>query len=155
VALVQTKGVLVLSGANTFSGGTTVYGGGTLQIGATDTLPVTSPLMLGGTNGAGNLVLGSFGQTVAALSVASIDSAANNLVTIGTDQTLAINGPNGLLVGVDKAPTAQRKPLSRVEEACPSPTRRRWLRSPNPEERCRRQHQFTGFLWPFQRDAGK
>jgi len=78
-----------------------VYGNGTLRIGASNTLPVAGSVTLGGTNGAGTLILDSFSQTITGLSVISTDGAANNRVTIGPDQTLTVNGANGLLVGID------------------------------------------------------
>ncbi len=101
LALLQSKGVLTLTGANTHSGGTLVNGGGTLVLGAADTLPVSGTLVLGGTNGAGNLTLNSFSQTVPSLVVASTNINWLNTVTLGANQTLTVNGAGGLTVGMD------------------------------------------------------
>lgn len=109
VALTQTKGVLTLSGANTYSGATTINGNGTLQISALGALPSTGVVVLGGTNGAGNLALGAFNQTLPSLTAVSTGAAMNNLVTIAPGQELVINGPNGLLVGLDTNSTTRVK----------------------------------------------
>jgi autotransporter-associated beta strand protein len=100
VALSQTRGILTLSGANTYSGLTTVNGNSTLQLGATDTLPINGAVILGDNNNEGNLHLGTFSQTLeglTALSIANID----NLITISTGQSLTINGSSGIFVGTD------------------------------------------------------
>jgi autotransporter-associated beta strand protein len=109
LALTQTKGVLTLSGANTYSGATTINGNGTLQISAVGALPSTGVVVLGGTNGAGNLALGAFNQTLPSLTAVSTGAAMNNLVTIASGQELAINGSNGLLVGLDTNSTTKVK----------------------------------------------
>jgi len=101
VALTQTKGTLILSGANTYGGVTTVNGGGTLQIGAAGALPANGVVVLGGTNGAGNLALGAFSQTLASLTAVSKDPAVTNLVTIAPGQALVISGTAGLFVGLE------------------------------------------------------
>ena len=101
VALTQTKGTLVLSGANTYSGGTTVYGGSTLQLGATDTLPVTGNVVLGITNSAGNIALGAYSQTIGSLLAVSTSSAVTNLITVAPGQAMVIGGAAGLFVGTD------------------------------------------------------
>ena len=100
VALTQTKGVLTLSGANTY-GGATLVSGGTLQVGALNTLPVAGAVTLGNASGAGNLTLSAFSQTLASLSAASTNSALTNVVTVAPGQTLALNGAGGLTVGTD------------------------------------------------------
>ena len=101
VALTQTKGTLVLSGANTSSGGTTVNGGGTLQLGATDALPVAGSVVLGITNSAGNIALGAFSQTIGSLTALSTSSSVTNLITVASGQSLVIGGATGLFVGTD------------------------------------------------------
>ncbi len=95
------SGTLILSGANTYSGGTTITGGGTLQLGAADALPTAGAVVLGGTNSMGNLNLGAFSQRLAGLTALSTSSLVNNQVTVGTGQTLTINGTTGLFVGTD------------------------------------------------------
>ena len=101
VALTQTKGTLTLSGANTYSGATTVNGGGTLQIGLLNTLPVTCALNLGGTNGAGNLTLSAFSQSLASLTASSTNATLTSVVTVAPGQTLTVNGAGGIFIGVD------------------------------------------------------
>lgn len=104
VALVQSKGKLTLATTNTYSGGTTINGGGTLQLGVNDALPISSTLILGGTNGVGNgvgnLILGNYSQTLDSLLALSIGTAYNT-ITIAPEQVLTISGANGLFVGLD------------------------------------------------------
>jgi autotransporter-associated beta strand protein len=83
-------GTLALTGSNTYTGGTLVLG--TLQVGAPNALPSTGAVTLGDTNSAGSLDLNGYSQTITSLSVASISSAATNVLTIGAGQTLAVNG---------------------------------------------------------------
>jgi autotransporter-associated beta strand protein len=100
VALQQTRGTLILSGASTFSGATTVSGG-TLQIGTLNALPVNGSVTLGIPGGAGNLALDGFSQTLSSLTVASTNSSLTNVVSITPGQTLTLSGTSGLLVGTD------------------------------------------------------
>ena len=109
VALTQTKGILTLSGANTYGGVTTVNGDGTLQIGVPGALPSAAVVVLGGTNGAGNLAFGAFSQTIASLSAVSSGATMNNLVTIAPGQSLVISGANGLSVGLETNSTTKVK----------------------------------------------
>ena len=100
VSLLQSRGTLILSGANTYSGATTVSGG-TLQIGAQNTLPTANAVTLGTVSGTGNLALIAFSQTLAGLAVASTNNVLTNIVTIAAGQTLTLGGINGLTVGTD------------------------------------------------------
>jgi autotransporter-associated beta strand protein len=104
VALTQSKGILTLSGSNTYSGGTTINGNGTLRLGANDALPVSGAVVLGGTNGVGNgvgnLALGSFSQTLDSLSAVSMGTSYNTL-TVAPGQALTVSGAAGLFVGID------------------------------------------------------
>ena len=109
VALTQTKGILTLSGSNSYGGVTTVNGGGTLQISAPSALPSAGGVVLGGTNGIGNLALGTFNQTIAGLTAVSSDPNLNNLVTIAPGQALVISGTNGLSVGLETNSTTKAK----------------------------------------------
>ena len=109
LALTQTKGTLLLSGANTYSGVTTVNGDGTLQVGAAGALPSAAVVVLGGTNGAGNLTFGNFNQTLAGLTAVSTGALMNNLVTVAPGQSLVISGTNGLLVGLETNSTTKVK----------------------------------------------
>ena len=104
VALTHSKGILTLTGNSTYSGGTIVNGGGTLQLGVNDALPVSRPVVLGGTNGMGNgignLTLGNFSQTLNSLTAVSVGTSYNTL-TVAPGQSLAISGSAGIFVGVD------------------------------------------------------
>jgi len=101
VALTQTKGTLILSGTNTYGGVTTVNGGSTLQLGATDTLPVGGSVILGNTNSAGNIALGTFSQTIGSLLAVSTSSSVSNLISVAPGQALVIGGAAGLFLGTD------------------------------------------------------
>lgn len=109
LALTQTKGTLLLSGTNTYSGVTTVNGDGTLQIGVPGALPSAAVIVLGGTNGAGNLALGTLSQTIASLTAVSTGAAMNNFITVAPGQTLVISGTNGLVVGLETNSTTKVK----------------------------------------------
>ena len=102
-------GTLILSGANTYGGPTVVNGSGPLQLGATDALPVTGAVILGGTNGLGNLNLGTFSQRLASLTALSTSSTVTDFVTIGSGQSLVINGTAGLFVGTDAGANSTTK----------------------------------------------
>jgi autotransporter-associated beta strand protein len=82
-------GTLNLTGANTYSGATNIPLG-TLVVGAGGTLG-TGALNLGGATTAGNLDLSAASSTVAALNVVS-NTATANTISIGSGQTLTVNG---------------------------------------------------------------
>ena len=91
-------GTLTLGGPASFTGDTCV-GLGTLQLAASNLLPASSGLKLGGTAGAAKLDLGTGGQSFSGLSVLTTNSALTNVVTVGDGQTLKITG--AVTVGLD------------------------------------------------------
>ncbi|MEI9895550.1 MAG: hypothetical protein WDN28_17075 [Chthoniobacter sp.] len=87
-------GILILNGgSNTYA--TTAINRGTLRLGANNTLPTTGALTIG-TSGAagtaGTFDMSTFSQTVGSLSFRTTISAVTNTITIGTGQTLTVNG---------------------------------------------------------------
>ncbi|MGV3662796.1 MAG: autotransporter-associated beta strand repeat-containing protein, partial [Prosthecobacter sp.] len=111
------EGTLVFTaapGGNTYSGPTLITAG-TLKIGTTNPLPTTTALTIGAgvttvgvLTDVGTLDLTEASQTVASLTIAS-NSTANNIVTIGSGQTLSVTGTGGFKVGIANTEKAQNR----------------------------------------------
>ncbi len=98
---------LTLGAPASYLGGTTV-GFGTLQVAANNALPAGTDFTLGGGNNAGRLDLAAASQSFASFSVASTNAAATNYITIGSGQTLTVNGDVIVGTPVARAGTALR-----------------------------------------------
>ncbi len=83
----------------TGTGTITLLGGGTLTASVHSNLSASANLVLGGPASTGNLDLSNFSQTVRTLTAASTNASLTNRITIGTAQTLAVNG--NVTIGVD------------------------------------------------------
>jgi len=87
-------GTAILNQANTFSGGTNINAG-TLVIGATNTLLTTGAVTLN-SSGSGStpatLDVSNFSQTIGSLGVQNSNSTTADTITIGSGQTLTVNG---------------------------------------------------------------
>lgn len=91
-------GTLVLNKVNTYSGPTTVKEG-TLKIGVNNALSTTTALTVGADGTAANFDASSASQTVSSLQVAS-NSSSNSTITVGSGQTLTVNGTGSLKIGI-------------------------------------------------------
>jgi fibronectin-binding autotransporter adhesin len=93
VALTKTgTGVQTLSGANAYSGATIVSQGTLALSGGVNRLPTTTGLTVGTGSTAGTLDLTDASQAVASFISTTNSTTATNSITIGTGQTLTVNG---------------------------------------------------------------
>ncbi|HSI13324.1 MAG TPA: autotransporter-associated beta strand repeat-containing protein, partial [Chthoniobacter sp.] len=84
-------GVLIINGtSNTYA--TTSINRSVLRLGATNALPIASTLNIGSGSTAGTFDMSTFSQTLGSLNFLSTSSAVTNTITIGSGQTLTVNG---------------------------------------------------------------
>ncbi|MEI7728209.1 MAG: heparinase II/III family protein [Verrucomicrobiota bacterium] len=97
--LIKLGAATLTLGAPAIFSGNTFVNLGTLQLAANDLLPAASGLTLGNGGNAGKLDLSAASQSFSSLTITSTNSTGTNLITLGGNQKLIING--GVTVAID------------------------------------------------------